>query len=302
MSMRKKTSLHLKGVIPALISPFDDAGRLNIDGLKENLWFLINKNVHGVMVNGCTGEAASLSREERVQVIKTAVKEANRKIPVIAGTGAPSTRDTLTHTKDAKDAGADAAMIVTPFFLIPNEEGLIKHYKTVSDNVDIPIVLYHIPQHTGVYLSPEKMANLCEKIPNMAAIKDSYGNIGEFAQTVQLAGDRVSVLTGGDDILLPAFASGAHGTIIALGNIAPGMVVDLFESVQNSELDKAQKIYVKLLPIASAISTSTNFPAPVKAAIQLLGRPAGPPRSPIVPVEDDEKEKIRKALVSSGLI
>lgn len=302
MSMSEKKGLHLKGVIPAVITPFDEAGKLDLKGLQINLRFLMNQKVHGVMVNGCTGEAASLSREERVQVIKTAVKEANGKIPVVAGTGAPSTRDTLDFTMDAYEAGANAAMIVTPFFLIPNEEGLMKHYKTISDNVDIPIVLYHIPQHTGVYLSPEKMAKLCEKIPNMAAIKDSYGNVGEFAQTVKLAGDKVSILTGGDDILLPAFAAGAHGTIIALGNIAPGMAVELFESVQKGELKKAQDIYVKLLPIASAISTSTNFPAPVKAAIQLLGRPAGPPRSPIVPVKDDVKEKLREALVLSGLL
>lgn len=300
--MRGKKSLYLKGVIPAVLTPFDDSGKLDIEGLKKNLRFLINKKVHGVMVNGSTGEAASLSREERVQVINTAVKEVNNQIPVIAGTGAPSTSDTLTYTKDAYEAGADAAMIVTPFYLIPNETGLVKHFKTISDNVNIPIVLYHIPQHTGVYLPPNKIDNLCKQIPNIVAVKDSYGNIGEFAQTVKLAGDNVSILTGGDDILLPAFAAGAHGAIIALGNIAPGMAVELFESVQKGELKKAQDIYVKLLPIASAISTSTNFPAPVKAAIQLLGRPAGPPRSPIVPVKNDVKEKIREALVLSGLL
>jgi len=137
--MTNYKNLRFGGIIPAVITPFDNNGIVDIDALKVNLNWLIKSGVHGIMVNGCTGEAANLSPEERIQVIKTAVKEAHGKIPVIAGTGVPSTRDTVKLSIEAKDAGADAAMIVTPFFLIPNEKGLILHYKTVSEKADIPI-------------------------------------------------------------------------------------------------------------------------------------------------------------------
>lgn len=299
--MTNHKNLRLSGIIPAVITPFDNNGIVDIDSLKVNVKWLINCGVHGIMVNGCTGEAANLSPEERIQVVKTAVKEAQGKIPVIAGTGVPSTRETVKLTIDAKDAGADAAMVVTPFFLIPNEKGLINHYKTVSEKADIPIVVYHIPQHTNVHLLPKDVNNLCEKVPNIVALKDSYGNVGEFAETVRLVGNKISVLTGGDDLLLPAFIVGAHGAIVAIGNIAPKIAVEIFNSVKNGEIENAREKYFKLLPIAKAIGSAINFPAPVKAAINLLGRPAGLVRSPIVPSTEKEIETIKNALTYADL-
>ena len=293
--------IKFEGIIPAVITPFDNKEKVDVDALTENLRFLVKSGVHGVMVNGCTGEATSLTPEERKLVIRTAVEEARKKIPVIAGTGAPSTGETVRLSINACDAGADAAMIVTPFFLIPDERGLIKHYKTVSDSTDIPIVVYHIPQHTNVHLAPRNIAKLCEEIPKMVGLKDSFGNMGQFAETVRLVGDRISVLTGGDDLLLPSFVVGAQGAIIALGNIAPKIVVELFNSVKNGDIDRAKGLYFKLLPIAQAIGSAQNFPAPVKAAIRLLGRPAGRVRSPIVPATAEEIENIKKALAYAGL-
>jgi len=167
--------------------------------------------------------------------------------------------------------------------------------------VDIPIVLYNIPPHTNVEIQPQTLARLAE-IDNIVALKDSGGNLSYFAEAMRLVGDKISVLTGGDDIMLPCFALGCHGAILALANIAPRMVVDLFQAVQQKEMAKAEKLHYQLLPIARAISIPENFPAPVKEAVTMLGRPAGLARRPIMPVSELEKEAIRKALKIASLI
>jgi 4-hydroxy-tetrahydrodipicolinate synthase len=294
--------LKFKGIIPAVLTPFNNKGEFDEEAQRENLRFLIENGVHGLMVNGSTGEAENLSREERRKNVELAVEEAGGKIPVIAGTGVPSTKVTIDLSKDAKDAGADAVMIVTPFYLIPNEEGLIKHYKTIAEKVDIPIVLYNIPQHTKVNLDSILIEKLCNEVSTIVGLKDSYGNLSQFADTIARVGDKISVLTGCDDLILPSLILGAPGAIIALANIAPKMVVELFEYVQKGEINKAKEIYFKLLPIARAIGSEYNFPAPVKEAVNLLGRKAGPPRSPITQLSTKEKEEIKKALKHAGLI
>jgi len=294
--------LKFKGIIPAVLTPFNNKGEFDEEAQRENLRFLIENGVHGLMVNGSTGEAENLSREERRKNVELAVEEAGGKIPVIAGTGVPSTKVTIDLSKDAKDAGADAVMIVTPFYLIPNEEGLIKHYKTITEKVDIPIVLYNIPQHTKVNLDSTLIEKLCNEVPNIVGLKDSYGNLSQFADTIARVGDKISVLTGCDDLILPSLILGAPGAIVALANIAPKMVVELFEYAKKGEINKAKEIYFKLLPIARAIGSEYNFPAPVKEAVNLLGRKAGPPRSPITQLSTKEKEEIKKALKHAGLI
>jgi 4-hydroxy-tetrahydrodipicolinate synthase len=292
----------LRGIVPAIITPFTNEGKLDEQGLRETLRYLIKSGVHGLMVNGSTGEAANLSQKERKRTTEVAVSEAKGELPVVTGTGDPSTEVTVSLTRDAKEAGADAAMIVTPYYLIPNEEGLIKHYKTVAKNVDIPIVIYNIPAHTKVNLTAPMIAGLCKEVPNILGLKDSSGNLSNFAETIKLVGEKIAVMTGCDDLLLQSFVLGASGAIVAIGNIAPTMVVQMFDFVKEGKIDKAREIYFKLLPIAKAIGSEFNFPAPVKEAIRLLGRPAGPTRSPIVQVPDQEKEDIRKALKEAGLL
>jgi len=228
------------------------------------------------------------------------VKAAGGRVPVMAGTGATSTREVIERSKEAKSAGADSVMIVTPFYEIPNQEGLYQHYASIAEAVDIPICLYNIPPHTQVEIAPETLERLA-KIGNIQALKDSSGNLSYFAEVMRRVGDKMSILNGGDDITLPCFALGCHGAILALANIAPRMVVDLFQAIQQQEREKSLDIFFKLLPIARAISVAQNFPAPVKEAVNMLGRPAGPARSPIVPVDNAEKKEIKKALQYAGL-
>jgi len=293
--------MKVEGIIPAMLTPFTEAGEVDVAGIKQTVDFFIENGVSGIMCNGSTGEAAALTRGECIKVTETTVKAANGRVEVMAGTGAPTTREVIERTREAKSAGADSVMIVTPFYEIPSQEGLYWHYATIAETVDIPIVLYNIPPHTNVEIQPQTLARLAE-IDNIVALKDSGGNLSYFAEAMRLVGDKISVLTGGDDIMLPCFALGCHGAILALANIAPRMVVDLFQAVQQKEMAKAEKLHYQLLPIARAISIPENFPAPVKEAVTMLGRPAGLARRPIMPVSELEKEAIRKALKIASLI
>ena len=291
----------MEGIIPAMLTPFTRNGDLDLNGLKKNVDFLIENGVSQIMCLGSTGEAATLTREECVKLTEATVKAANGRVPVMAGTGTTSTREVIERSKEAKSAGADSAMIVTPFYEIPNQEGLYKHYATIAEAVDIPICLYNIPPHTQVEIAPETLEKLAE-IDNIVALKDSSGNLSYFAEVMRRVSDKMAILTGGDDITMPCFALGCHGAILALANIAPRMTVDIFQAVQQKEREKALDIFFKLLPISRAISVPQNFPAPVKEAVNMLGRPAGPARSPILPLGNTERGKIKEALQYAGLL
>jgi 4-hydroxy-tetrahydrodipicolinate synthase len=297
--MGKKVKI--EGIIPAMLTPFTEKGELDVNGIRETVEFFIENGVSEVMCLGSTGEAAALIKEERIKVTETTVKAANGRVPVMVGTGAPTTREVIEQTKEAKSAGADSVMIVTPFYEIPTQEGLYRHYATIAEAVDIPIVLYNIPPHTNVEIGLHTLERLSE-IDSIVALKDSSGNLSYFAEAMRLVGDKITVLTGGDDITLPCFALGCHGAILALCNIAPRMVVDMYQAVQQKEMTKAQKLYYQLLPISRAISVPQNFPAPLKEAVMMLGRPAGLAREPIMSVSAPEKAAIREALKIANLL
>lgn len=291
--------LKLEGIFPAMVVSYLDNGELDIEGIKNNVRFYMDQGCAGVVCNGSTGEAVNLSREERIAVIKAA-KEVIGKGKIIAGTGAPITSAALQNTRDAKDAGADAALVITPFNAIPNRDGLIKHYKMVAE-IGIPIILYNLPAHTGVEITLDIFEELIQN-DNIIGIKESSGNFPFMGEIIRKYGDDITIFTGCDDLSLQIFAMGAKAAILALANIAPGMVVDMMKDVQANRMEQARDKYYRLLPIAKAISASENFPAPVKEAVSLLGRPCGTPRMPITPVGKQESEEIREALKVAGLI
>ncbi len=293
--------IEVSGIIPAMLTPFTDTGEVDTEGLRETVNHLISNGVSQIMCLGSTGEATALTKNERIAIIEETVRTANGRVPVMAGTGAPTTRDVMEQTREAKNAGADLAMIVTPFYEIPNQEGLYRHYATIAETVDLPIVLYNIPPHTNVEIGLSTLEKLVE-IDNIVALKESSGNLAYFAEAMLRVGSKMPILTGGDDISLPCFAMGCHGAILALANIAPGDLVSLYQAVRDRDMAKAAELYYRLLPIARAISTAENFPAPLKEAVNQLGRPAGPARSPIMPVNAAEKETIRQALKTANLL
>jgi len=269
--------MKFEGLMPAIITPMDKDGEIDFEGLKKNVEFYIDAGCTGIVANGSTGEAVNLNREERIAVVKKVVEIVKGKVKVIAGTGAPTTNVTIQYTEDAMNAGADAVLVITPFNAIPNKEGLYLHYKEVAE-VGIPVIMYNLPQHTSVEIDLETMGRLV-KLDNIVGLKESSGNLSYFGEAIR----RFSL-------------------ILAFGNIAPKMIIEIFNAIKNNDFISAREKYYKLLPMARAIGDSVNFPAPVKEAVRLLGRPSGPPRLSTLPVNQEESGEIRQKLIYAGLL
>ncbi len=291
---------HFSGIYPALITSFTSSGELDLEGIQANVEFLIGKGISGLLVCGSTGEAAALTRDERITVIQTVVKTAAGRIKILVGTGAPATAETIRNCQEAKQAGADAVLIITPFYIIPSQDGLYEHYKAINDAIKMPFFLYNLPQHTGVDITIDSLEKLAG-LEYIRGIKESSGRGSYIAEAIARVGARMAVIEGGDDVVFPSLCMGAAGSIVALGNLAPAELVSIYQAVQAKDIEKARSIYFKILPIARAISVSINFPAGVKAGVELLGRRAGPCRSPLA-ITSEEKENVRKALIASGLL
>jgi len=292
--------MKFEGLMPAIITPMDKDGKIDFEGLKKNVEFYLDAGCTGIVANGSTGEAVNLSREERIEVVKKVVQVVKGKVKVIAGTGAPTTNVTIQYTKDAMNAGADAVLVITPFNAIPNKEGLYLHYKEVAE-VGIPVIMYNLPQHTSVEIDLETMGRLV-KLDNIVGLKESSGNLSYFGEAIRLFSEDITLISGCDDLILQTLSMGIPALILAFGNIAPKMIIEMYNAIKNNDFVSAREKYYKLLPMARAIGDSVNFPAPVKEAVRLLGRPSGPPRLSTLPVNQEESEEIRKKLIYAGLL
>jgi 4-hydroxy-tetrahydrodipicolinate synthase len=296
-----KNVLAVEGVIPALIASMTPSEELDLDGIKTNVNHLVDQGIHMLLVNGSTGEAAALTRDEKLKVIETVKTVAAGRAKILAGCGAPSTGETVRNALDAKAAGADGLLIITPFYIIPTQEGVVEHYRIINDKVKHPIVAYNLPAHTSVDIQMETLEKLAD-LEYLCGLKESSGRGNYIAEALARVGKKIAILEGGDDVIFPSLCMGVDGTIVALGNIAPAQIVKMFQAVKSGHIDEARRIYFQILPIARAIAVSVSFPAGVKYAVEALGRPAGPTRSPIVALHPDEKEAILSAMKASGLI
>jgi 4-hydroxy-tetrahydrodipicolinate synthase len=292
--------LNLSGLMPAIITPLKENGEIDYPGLEKNVKYYVNAGCTGIVVNGSTGEAVNLTSIERRQLIREISRIVPDGINVIAGTGTPTTKSTIELTEEAMQAGADAVLVITPYNAIPNAQGLLRHYSEVAE-VGAPMILYNLPEHTGVTIGFKTIEALL-KFDNVVGIKESSGDLIYFSELISQFGNHMSMLSGSDTLFFQCFLMGATGAILALGNIAPHMIIDILDAVRKNELEKARQLYFKLIPIGRSISDSINFPAPVKESVRLLGRPSGAPRSPILPVDVDEARSIRKNLVFAGLL
>lgn len=292
--------MKFEGLMPAIITPMDKDGKIDFEGLKKNVEFYIDAGCTGIVANGSTGEAVNLNREERIAIVKKVVEIVKGKVKVIAGTGAPTTNVTIQYTRDAMNAGADAALVITPFNAIPNKEGLYLHYKEVAE-VGIPVIMYNLPQHTSVEIDLETMGRLV-KLDNIVGLKESSGNLSYFSEAIRRFSEDITPISGCDDLILQTLSMGIPALILAFGNIAPKTIIEIFKAIKNNDFISAREKYYKLLPMARAIGDSVNFPAPVKEAVRLLGRPSGPPRLSTLPVSQEESVEIRKKLVYAGLL
>lgn len=268
-----------EGILPALVTPFTDDGKaIDDERLRALVNWCIELGVHGVVPCGTTGEFVNLTTEEKKSVIKIVVDEVNGKVPVIAGTGASGTDQALEMTKYAKEVGCDAALIVTPFYLKPTDRGIYEHYDTIASKVELPIILYNIPQCTGVELTWQMVEDLAQ-IPNIVGLKDSSGQLRYILAVLEKVRDKINVLCGHDEVVVAALAAGCSGAILASANVIPDVWVQIYNYVKNGELQKARELQYKVQKIARIIAGSG--PVGTKEALNMMKIKVGPVRRPL---------------------
>jgi len=288
-----------KGSIVAIITPFKD-GKVDEEAYRQLIEFQIENGTSAIVPCGTTGESATLKVEEHARVIDIAVKAVNKRVPVIAGTGGNSTSEAIELTQHAKEVGADATLQVTPYYNKPTQEGLYQHFKAIAKAVPLPQVLYNVPGRTSVNMLPETVARLAE-LPEVVAIKEASGNIGQMADIVRLAGDKIILLSGDDNLTLPVLSVGGTGVVSVVANIVPRDTADLVKAWEEGRIDEAKGLFFKLLPLCQAMFFETN-PIPVKTSLGLMGKIQDEMRLPLYPMAPANLERVKKALSAYGLI
>jgi len=289
----------LEGSIVAIVTPFKK-GKVDEKALSELVEWHISSGTDAIVPCGTTGESATLEYDEHYRVIEIVIKTVNKRIPVIAGTGANATDETIMITKKARKLGADAALLVAPYYNKPTQEGIYRHYKSVAEAVDIPIVLYNVPGRTVVNILPPTVARLLE-MKNIVAIKEATGDMKQVSEVIRLCGDRLTVLSGDDFTTLPLLALGGKGAISVTANIAPREVSEMCRLWKEKKYEKARALHYKLEPLNHAMFIETN-PIPVKTAVAMMGKIREEFRLPLCEMSDANREKLKKAIKDFGLI
>ena len=287
------------GSITALITPFTN-GKLDEAAFQKFVEWQIEQGSHGVVPCGTTGESPTLNHEEDMRVTALCVDIAKGRVPVIAGTGSNATDEAIMLTRAAKEIGADAALVVTPYYNKPTQGGLYAHYKAIHDAVDIPIVIYNIPGRCIVDMTVETMARLAE-LPNIVGVKDATADLQRPAKTRQAIGADFSQLSGEDATVVPFLAQGGHGCISVTSNVAPRLCADLHEAWQARDMSEVERINERLMPLHEALFVESS-PAPVKFAASELGLCENRLRLPLVPVSAQTEQRVREAMVHAGLL
>jgi 4-hydroxy-tetrahydrodipicolinate synthase len=285
------------GSMTALITPFKN-GKVDEDKLRELIDFQIDNKTQALVPCGTTGESATLNYEEHNRVIDITIKHTRGRIPVIAGTGSNSTDETIMLTRHAKEAGADACLLISPYYNKPTQAGLIAHFTKVADSVDIPIVIYNVPGRTGVNIEPETVAKLSEH-RNIIAVKEASGNLDQISKIISLC--NIVVLSGDDSLTLPILSIGGRGVISVASNIVPKDIAELVDSFEKGDIAKARRLHYKLFPLFKTLFIETN-PVPVKTAMAMKGMIDLELRLPLVPMKDENKDKLKKVLEEYGIL
>jgi 4-hydroxy-tetrahydrodipicolinate synthase len=287
------------GVYVVVCTPFTD-DEVDEGVLRRHIQFLLDAGVHGVVATGSTSEFAALSEAERKRATDITLDEVRGKVPVVVGTAAVSTRDTIMYSQYAESAGADGVMIVPPYYCHPTEREIYHHYEAIADSTELPIMLYNNPSTSGVDMQPTLLQRLSE-IEHVTCVKESSGDMRRVSEIMRLCGDRLTILCGADNLALEMFAVGVEGWVAAPANAIPRHCVQLYElAVVKKDLDQARELYLKMLPYFAALE-SGQFVQYVKASLEILGKPIGAPRRPLLrPAEEDYRklERLLRALPS----
>lgn len=290
----------IHGSMVAIVTPFRN-GKIDEKALKDLIEFQIENGTHGIVPCGTTGESPTLSHEEHEYVIELTVNAVDKRVPVIAGTGSNSTKEAIRLTRFAKEIGADATLLVVPYYNKPTQEGLYLHFKQIATQVNIPIILYNIPGRTGVNMTPKTIARLAGDFKNIIGVKEATGSIPQASKILHLCSKDFLLLSGEDSINLPLLAIGGRGFITVTANIAPKDVADLYNHFNNGEFEKARDLHYKLLPLNEALFIETN-PIPVKAALSMMDKIKYEYRLPLSEMTPGHYEELKTVLSDYGLI
>jgi 4-hydroxy-tetrahydrodipicolinate synthase len=287
------------GALTALITPFRD-GAVDETALLDLVEWQIDSGIDGLVACGSTGESATLTHSEHDQVVKLVVEQARRRVPVIAGTGSNSTAEAIRLTAYAREIRADGALLISPYYNKPTQEGIYKHYKMIAANVDLPLIVYNIPGRTASNILPETFARLCD-IKQVVGIKEASGSMDQISDILRLCGDRLTILSGDDSATLPLMAIGAKGVIATISNVMPREMHELAVAGLNGDFARARQIHFAMLPLMRALFIETN-PIPIKQACAFMGKCANEVRMPMTPMSAGPAEKLRSVMRETRLI
>ncbi len=294
--------LKIEGIIPALITPMNEDETINEEGLRVVIDHVIDAGVHGIFVLGSQGESFALTLEEKKRVITVSVEASSGRVPVYAGTAMLTTAQAAQMTAVARELGADAVSVLTPYFITPTQEELIDHYRAIADAAgDMPVLLYNNPNRTAVNIDVNTVTTLAE-LPNISGMKDSSADLIQTMKYIDATRDMdFSVLVGNDASIFATLLSGGKGAVAATANVAPALIVGIYDAVQSGDIDKARELQYKLFPIRQAFGLGT-FPVVVKEAANLIGLPAGPTRRPVQGLSPEKKQELKRILSEAGIL
>jgi 4-hydroxy-tetrahydrodipicolinate synthase len=297
--------MKLEGTIVAMVTPFDKEDRVDEEGIRRNINYLIERGVNGLLIAGTTGESATITHEEQRKMIEILVDEVNGRVTTIAGAGSNSSIEALGLVKHAENSGADAALVITPYYNKPQPHGLYQHYKMLSESTNIPIIIYNVPSRTGTDIDVETIGKVAE-IENIIAIKEASPDIDKVSMIIKRIDEidrkeEFLVISGNDNLTLPMISLGAKGVISVVANVDPERMSYLVKKALEGDFDKAAKTHYELYELMKVLFIETN-PVPAKNALNMMGRPAGNVRMPLGPMKDENKAKLRQVLENLDLI
>jgi 4-hydroxy-tetrahydrodipicolinate synthase len=292
--------MQFKGAFTALVTPFKN-GEVDEETYRRHIEWQIESGIDGLVPCGTTGESATLSHAEHGKVIRICVEQVNKRVPVLAGAGSNNTREAVELTRYAKDAGADGALLITPYYNKPTQEGLVAHFKAIAKEVPMPFVVYNVPGRTALNLLPATVARMAREIPEVIGIKEATGDLKQVSEVVEYCPKGFTVLSGDDFTVLPLLAVGGHGVISVVSNLMPGQMAQMCKAFFAGDMATAQKLHYEMNPVSRAMFIETN-PVPAKTALDLMGRMPFSVRLPLVELLPGNKEKLTATLKDAGLV
>ena len=290
-----------KGAGVAIVTPFKANGEVNYDKFAELIEFQIASGTDAIIVCGTTGESSTLTHEEHLDVIKYCAEKVAGRVPVVAGTGSNCTETAIYLSTEAEKYGVDGLLLVSPYYNKATQKGLYAHYKAVADSVKIPCILYNVPSRTGCNILPETVVKLCTEVENIVGVKEASGNISQIAKLMHLAQGKVDLYSGNDDQIVPIMSLGGIGVISVLSNVAPRQTHDICAKFFEGDIAGSVAEQLRAIPLCDALFCEVN-PIPVKKALNLMGKEAGPMRMPLTEMEDANAAKLEKAMKDYGIL